>query len=129
MVKDTSLSCEWKPGVIAARSVHEVPASEVVGDRSADSPSLPVLNDFVRVESVQPCRRRCFWHGAGNAIPTIIEDYKRSVSLCLLAYGCCLVSCVCFTVQVFLKTSLANISHDSLIVWVINTGYDTLCCR
>ena len=79
LVKDTSLSCEWKPGVIAARSVHEVPASEVNG-RGKGVASLPVLNDFVRVERVQPPKYRWLWTNSDNAnivTPTVIEDYKR----------------------------------------------------
>ena len=79
LVKDTSLSCEWKPGVIAARSVHEVPASEANG-RSKGQTSAPVLNDFVRIERVQPPKYQWPWlkgDSASNVTHTVIEDYKR----------------------------------------------------
>ncbi|KAK7103106.1 uncharacterized protein [Littorina saxatilis] len=78
LVKDTSLSCEWKPGVIAARSVHEVPASEVNG-KNKGMVSLPVLTDFVRVERVAPARHRWWRHNHSSNVvtPTVIEDYKR----------------------------------------------------
>ncbi|KAL8565137.1 hypothetical protein ACOMHN_003924 [Nucella lapillus] len=79
LVKDSSLSCEWKPGVIAARSVHEVPASEVNG-RSKGLVSLPVLNDFVRIERVQPPKYHWPWqknNSANIVTHTVIEDYKR----------------------------------------------------
>lgn len=77
-MKDTSVSCEWKPGVIAARSVHEVPASEVNG-KNKGMVSLPVLTDFVRVERVAPARHRWWRHNHSNNVvtPTVIEDYKR----------------------------------------------------
>ncbi|KAK7488680.1 hypothetical protein BaRGS_00020133 [Batillaria attramentaria] len=79
LIKDASLSCEWKPGVIAARSVHELAASEWNG-RSKWLPSQPVQRDNVRVERAQPPRYHWPWRQSDNAnivIPTVIEDYKR----------------------------------------------------
>ncbi|XP_076442058.1 uncharacterized protein LOC143281040 [Babylonia areolata] len=79
LIKDSSLSCEWKPGVIAARSVHELPSSEVNG-RSKGMTSLPVLNDFVRIERVKPSRYYWPWQRNNSAnifTHTVIEDYKR----------------------------------------------------
>ncbi|XP_046369980.2 uncharacterized protein LOC124144554 isoform X1 [Haliotis rufescens] len=77
LLKDVSMTCEWKPGVVATSYVRDV-SSHDVPVKSKGVPPMPVKQDVVREERVcqRPSRPFDAWWQP-NITQTTTEEYRR----------------------------------------------------
>ncbi|XP_067681261.1 uncharacterized protein [Haliotis asinina] len=77
LLKDISMTCEWKPGVVATSYVRDV-SSHDVPVKSKGVPPMPVKQDLVKEERVcqRPSRPFDAWWQP-NITQTTTEEYRR----------------------------------------------------